>query len=323
VVTSSSYLDLCQFSSSLINSNGPLLLGIGFVPVSPTYISSYGLATVNAPGYPINVKDSPFGGVLTPLINWQLARSAVYGATHYTIQLNNKYQTSPFGDFLWTSNVNNWVYTLTNVVSGTNAFPLRNYGQLWLNYWWGGSVDTNSWSSGLFSLVVSFGTLSGNSFVQSYQIVQNIQIDNTYPVASINQIYYYDDQSQLTPVHACDIVTGHSTQFAFSLTASDNYLYYWSLGVIWGLNQGVTVASDTYSPNHVPNPDNGQWPGNGITNALIPSNAPYWNASQNNDYYSTHCAHSFILNVWDRAINGFSYIHSATFTESLTFNVGN
>jgi len=316
IVTGSSFLALAQFSSSLINSSGPLVLGIGFVPI--TSIKSNGLATVQAVGYPINIQDSPFGGTLTLLINWQLARSVSYGYTAYTIQFGGNYQTAPFGDFFWNTAANSFLYTFTSVIPGTNAFPLRNYGQLWLNSWWGGLVDTSG-TQGTPTLLVTFGTVSGTTFQAGSSISVVLQIDNQPPVATINQIYYYTN-NVLQPVSACSIVQGTSTYFAFNITAYDpnGYLLNYALSAAWGLNAGGSIGSDSYA-NHVPNPDTGLW--YGISKVLIPSAAPYWNAQYPNDPSSISCAHTFYLSVWDRSFNGFSYLYSAGFSESLTINV--
>jgi len=314
IITGFNYLYSAQLSSSLINGNGPLVLGIGFVPISN--IGPNGLATVQQAGYPINVQDSPFGGTLTLLINWQLARSLGYNS--YTIQFGGKYQTAPFGDFSWNSASNSFLYVSTSPVSGTNAFPLRNYGQLWLNYWWGGIIDTSG-TQGSQTLVVTFGTVSSSTFTPMFNYVTAITVDNIPPTAIINQIYYYNN-NVLQPVSACSIVTGTSTYFAFNITASDpdGHLLSYGLGATWGLNAGASVTFDSYS-NHVPNPDTGLW--YGVTNLILPS-SPYWNSQYPGDPSSTSCAHTFYLNVWDRSFNGFSYLHNTGFSESLTFNVG-
>ena len=306
IIPGSNFLDVAQISSGLINSGGPLILGLGFIPVSNIAQSGpgQGLATVEAPGYPIYLIDSPLGGTLTLLINWQAARAAGY--THYTIYFGNSYQLYPFGDYLWSSATNSFAYTLTSPVD-TYYFPLRNYGQLWLNYWWGGLIDSYG-TSGLQTLYVRFYIISGSTISLKQTIETYLMIDNQPPTATINQIYYYNN-GQNNPVSACSIVTNTtnppSTLFQFSITAydPDGHLLDYALSATWGLNQGSAVASGTYYPNNVPSPDTGIW--YGISNTLT----PYWNANVPGDPTSVKCAHSFWLSCWDRATNGFSYIH--------------
>jgi len=144
-------------------------------------------------------------------------------------------------------------------------------------------------------------------------------IDNVYPTAVINQIFYYNN-SQLTPIPVCAIVQGSSHLFEFAITASDPdlHLLSYNLYSIWGMNKAGGIFSDTYSnQNGIVNQ---QWPG--ITNLNVPisppSSSPYWNAYYPPDSTSINCAHSFILNVYDRTINGWGYIHGASFTQSIT-----
>jgi len=317
IIPGANYLYSAQFSSGSINANGPMVLGIGFVPISNIAQSGpgIGLANVQAPGYPIYVTDSPFGATLTLLINWQAARAAGY--THYTIYFNGSYQLYPYGDYLWNSASNSFVYTLTSPVN-TYYFPLRNFGQLWLNNWWGGLVDTYG-TSGLQQLYVRFYTIGATSILKQ-TVVTYLLIDNQPPTANINQIYYINNGIN-NPVSACSIVQNTtnppSTLFTFQITAydPDGHLLNYGLSVVWGLNQGAAVTSGTYYPNYVPNPDTGLWYG------LSDTFTPNWNANVAGDPTSLQCAHTFYLNVWDRAINGWGYIHSAGFTESLTFNL--
>jgi len=320
IVLGGNFLYLEQFSSGSINANGPLILGIGFVPISAIAQSGpgIGLANVNGAGYPLFVQDAPFGATLTLLLNWQAARTESY--THYSINFNGINQEFPFGDYLWSPAANAFVYTLTSPVDSI-YFPLRNAGQLWLNYWWGGLIETSG--SGLQNLIVTFYTVDNSNppnYLFEQEVTYQLLIDNQPPTATINGIYYYYGSVNHS-VSACSIVTNTtnppSTLFTFKITASDldNHLLSYSLSSAWGLNQGKGVTSATYSPSHVPNPDTGKW--SGVTNFWT----GYWNANVANDPTSLKCAHTFYLYVWDRTINGWGYIHSASFTESLTFNL--
>ena len=84
-----------------------------------------------------------------------------------------------------------------------------------------------------------------------------------------------------------------------------SHLLGWSLTAYWGDNKSKAVASDTYS-NHV-SPSK-LWAG--ITSTIVPPPGPApWNATVAGDPTSTHCAHTFFLDAWDRVINGWGYVH--------------
>jgi len=307
-------LSLIQLSTGYFNKGSPLLMGVGLIP--STAINSYGLATVTVSPYPINCIDSPFGGQITLLINWVAAKTQT--ATHYAIYFGNTWQTASFYDWLWNEGTQQWVWTSTSTVN-TYYYPLRSYGQLWLNNWWGASIDTTTYtSSGLATLLVYFYQQSGSSF--SYIAGQSLSlaIDNVYPTAQILSVDHYVPP-QLIPQPICAIVQGQSTLFQFQITASDPDQHLWTINLysIWGNDKSGTVYSDSYSPNHVLSPDTGLWAGL-PPNTLVPIGTQ-WNAWVQGDNTSIQCAHSFILQVWDRTINGFAYIHSASYSQSLTF----
>jgi hypothetical protein len=50
--------------------------------------------------------------------------------------------------------------------------------------------------------------------------------------------------------------------------------------------------------------------------ALVPGGG--WQAAVAGDPTSTRCAHSFVLSVWDRVINGWGYIHHGSAHRSIT-----
>jgi hypothetical protein len=55
----------------------------------------------------------------------------------------------------------------------------------------------------------------------------------------------------------------------------------------------------------------------GVGGGVVPP-AP-WDAAVSGDSTSTHCAHSFWLNAWDRVINGWWYIHGvSSYQKSIT-----
>jgi hypothetical protein len=135
-----------------------------------------------------------------------------------------------------------------------------------------------------------------------------VRIDNRLPSAIINQIY-----NDGTAVNTCAVVVGADTLYEFDITASDpdGHLKSWSLGAMWGDNEYDTVSSDTYA-NHLAGAPT--WAG--ISGVTVPP-ASHWNADKGT-FASTHCAHLFYLDVWDRVINGWSFIHQSGYHKSIT-----
>ena len=53
------------------------------------------------------------------------------------------------------------------------------------------------------------------------------------------------------------------------------------------------------------------------TYSIVTPPGPGWEANDGT-WPSTHCAHTFYLDVWDRVIDGWSYIHEAGYHKSIT-----
>ena len=143
-----------------------------------------------------------------------------------------------------------------------------------------------------------------------------VQIDNTAPTAGISAVYYYAAGYPGPPTlePACAVVQGPDYGFTFNITATDpeQHLLSWALFAVWGDDKSGGIASDTYAPGH--NSSSELWAGQ---TGLAPATG-VWHAAYVNDPSSKQCAHTFILEVWDRTINGYSYIHSAWYSKSLT-----
>jgi hypothetical protein len=138
-------------------------------------------------------------------------------------------------------------------------------------------------------------------------------IDNTVPIARIHQIL---QQPGNVPVGPCGLVTSNAPTFTFVVTATapQSHVLAWNLIAYWGNNQSKSVASDSYA-SHISSP---LWAGV-VATAVPPPGPTPWDAAVPRDPTSTHCAHSFFLNVSDRVINGWGYIHgAASYQQSIT-----
>lgn len=319
-ITSPTTLDICSDSevSSLdltggvFGSGGPVFLGIGLVPVtsinnsSPIKPLTDGFATT-APGYYFQVKDSPFGGSLTLMVNHAGVYGVPYNARYYQLWVDGAQPLQSFSDYLW--NGATFVLQTINPALG-GYYPVRPPGQLWYNPTLGYVLDTSSLTNGIHDIQVRLFDAGHLPIAIPPGVIHSryVQIDNGWPTAAIDEI----DQQGAGKVPICAIVSSGSMDFTFKITADDpeQHLLSWSLTALWGDNKSALIASDNYS-HHLPGP---LW--GGIVNVSVPS--PAWNASVAGDPTSTKCAHTFYLDVWDRAINGYGYIHESTYEQSVT-----
>jgi len=309
-----------DLTSSVFTAAGPILLGIGFVPADAAHLPNGYADTTGDPTYFFQVKDCPFGGTLPLMINWQHARSM--GANFYQVFIaaggSPAVQvTTPFTDYLWSVPLNEFEAVATTPVSG-GYFPLRSAGQIWLNYWLGMLLNTfsqpnvlNTISIKLFSATSAASEIGHATDAGRFA---KVMIDNTLPVATLEKIL---QQPGNVPVGTCAIVNSGSPTFTFVVTASQpqSHLLGWDLIAYWGDNKSETVASDSYASHISPTR---LWAG--ITSTAVPPPGPSpWNATVAGDPTSTHCAHSFFVNAWDRVINGWGYIHGvASYQKSVT-----
>ena len=311
------------------SSAGPTILGIGFVPFDR--INGGFADTTVDPTYFYQVKDSPFGGTLPIMINHQGAYSA--GARYYRLIVDATPTGAPpqveprqsFSDYLWNSALN--TFALTPEGPDANGYyTLRTPGQMWYNNWLGYMLDTSGLTNGQHTITVLFyATNTPPSPTGAYPPPMStanlmVQIDNTWPTASMDQILEYADNNPSTVgvvVPTCAIVSDHLFTFSITATSPQQHLLSWSLIALWGDNQSKPVDSDSYSPSHVT--PTKLWAGISGIVPIHPPPPPRWDASASSDpYYSTHCAHTFRLGVWDRVINGWYYLHYSEYDKSIT-----
>jgi len=320
LIASASVISEVDLTASVFSAAGPVFLGIGFVPADAAHLPGGYANTTADPTYFFQVKDCPFGGTLPLMINWQHARSM--GANFYQVFIEGPVGlpaqvTAPFGDYLWSVPLNAFELVTTSPASG-GYYTLRSAGQIWLNFWLGLLLDTTSRPNGLNKISIKlFSAQSAASEIGHSTDAgrfASVMVDNTVPVVAIQQIF---QQPGNVPVNTCAIVTTGTPAFTFQVTASAplSHLLGWSLTAYWGDNKSKTVASDNYNAHVSPTR---LWAG--ITAVAVPPPGPApWDATVAGDPTSTHCAHSFFLNAWDRVINGWGYIHGvASYQKSIT-----
>lgn len=306
LIASATAVSEVDLTASVYSAAGPVFLGIGFVPADATHLPGGYADTTMDPTYFFQVKDCPFGGTLPLMINWQHARTL--GANYYQVFIDGPggppapglMVTQPFSDYLWSVPLNEFELQTTSPTNG--YYLLRSAGQIWLNYWLGLLLDTTGQPNGLNTITIKLFATMGGAALGTFSA--SVMIDNTVPVVNIEQIL---QQPGNVPINTCAIVNTGAPTFTFQVTASapQSHLLGWSLTSYWGDNKSKGVSSDSYS-NHIT--PSRLWAG--ITSTIVPPPGPApWNATVSGDPTSTHCAHSFALDAWDRVINGWGYIH--------------
>lgn len=285
-----------------------LLRGIGHV--ARTRIT-LGYATTQ-PGYLFQVKDAPFGGTLPVLLDHQQAFAM--GARYYQVLVDGAVQSDPFSDDLFVHALNREVLTLAPMVGA--FFAVRNPGERWHNPHLGCLLATaGRIPDGARTIEVRvFRSPDPASEIVAARSDLLVQIDNTAPRAAIKRILHHLPAGTEV-VSECGIVRGTSDAFTFDIEAHDpagQHLRGWSLHALWGDNKRALVESQAYEAGRVSGHPR-QWAG--VTG---PVPATPWLAWQEGDETSIKCAHTFVLDVSDRAIDGWRYIHSATYSKSIT-----
>jgi len=304
VVCSDSVLSSVDLAESVLIGSGPLLLGIGHVPVD-RIVGGYADTSVD-PAYFFQVKDSPFGGTLPMMFNHERAR--LMGAHFYKVLIDGVDASAPWGDYKWSTVTDRFEFVAIAADAG-NFYAVRQAGELWYTPWLGLARNSGDLSNGLHNLEVRIYNAAKTQILVPPGVKRSCQlmIDNSVPTAAITTIFH-----DAVPVGTCGIVTTAPDVFTFEIVADDpqQHLLSWSLTALWGDNKSGLIASDSYGAHASPSK---LWAG---TSGSVPT--PAWQASVAGDPTSRRCAHTFILGVWDRVIDGYSYIHYAQASKSIT-----
>jgi hypothetical protein len=122
-----------------------VFLGIGFVPADVTRIPGGYANTTMDSTYFFQVKDAPFGGTLSLMINHDLARTM--GANFYKVLITpaggmTVEADQPYSDYRWNAGLNRHAAD-----------------EIWLNYWLGMLLETVGLPNGLNKISIKlFGS---------------------------------------------------------------------------------------------------------------------------------------------------------------------
>lgn len=96
LIASATVVGEVDLTASVYSAAGPIFLGIGFVPADAAHLPNGYADTTVDPTYFFQVKDSPFGGVLPLMINWERARTM--GANFYQVFIQGPGGAAGAGD---------------------------------------------------------------------------------------------------------------------------------------------------------------------------------------------------------------------------------
>lgn len=303
LVCSNSVLTDLRLVGSVYSAAGPHILGVGHVPAD-RIINGYADTTVD-PSYFFQVKDAPFGGTLSLMLNHERAYQS--GARYYRLSVAHGGGTvepqQSFSDYLWSTTTNRFESTTTSPSSG-GYYRVRHPNELWYNHWLGYRLNTHGLANGPATVTVRFySAQSGGSLLSTHTL--QLRLDNSAPQVEIQAILHDG-----AAVGTCGIVDSGSDRFSFDIVARDpeGHLKNWSLQALWGDNESGAVASDSYTP--VPTRI---WHGTPAAGQIVrPTPADPWQPT------NRRCAHTFELRAWARTIDGYNTLHHVRYHKSIT-----
>jgi hypothetical protein len=185
LICSDSVIEEVSFTSFPLS--GPLLMGIGFIPYDKINQAGpfVGLADTSAdPTYFYQVKDTPFGGTLPIMINYQTAITA--GASYYQVKVDGVPHTDSWSDYHW-NGAHYVIQTVTPTTVGPSigCYPVRAFADLflWYNVTLGDLLDTTGLTNGLHTITAQFLNGAGIPTVAATPLV--IMVNNQSAVASL------------------------------------------------------------------------------------------------------------------------------------------
>jgi hypothetical protein len=171
----------CDLSPSVLQPGGPLLMGIGFIPIDRIV---GGLANTSVdPSYFFQVTNVPFGGTLPLLVNHMRAYSE--GARYYRVRVGGVVHSDNWTDYKW----NGFSYvarlnTTQSVGGQSGYYVVRPTSELflWLNPALGDLLDTTGLTNTIQTIKVEFVNDVGASVAEESA---DIRIENRACTATI------------------------------------------------------------------------------------------------------------------------------------------
>jgi hypothetical protein len=248
--------EISQINFLSVPTTGPLMMGIGFIPI--TAVTAAGLAntTTISPPYFYQVDNTPFGGTLPLMVNYQVANAG--GAVWYSVLVDSVVRTDSWTDLFWNGTEYVPITTAPTVVfssqPGVYYYPVRPAGTLfdWLNPALGSLMDSTNLSNGLHTIVLNFVNAAGTRVETSTPLT--IRVDNNPCVAALGA-----PGIGSTVANPCGLLVYTSTAnvvtIGLTATQPNNFATY-SFGLIRGL-PGVAAIPALSGPVPAPSPVTG------------------------------------------------------------------
>ena len=253
LICSDSVIESVAFTS--FPADGPLLMGIGFIPFDKILQSPpgplVGTATTD-PGYFFPVTNAPFGGTLPIMVNYQTALDD--SASYYQVKIDGVPHTDAWSDYFW-NGAHYVLQTVTPITVGPSAgcYPVRPLGQLflWMNPSLGDLLDTTGLTNGLHTLTLQFLDSAGNPKVAAPPLV--LEINNQPAIASLGLPTVGGAPADSCGVFHYGANTAAVVSIAFTASQPANYANY-SFSMVRGVT-GVALPPPTSGPvNPAPGP---------------------------------------------------------------------
>ena len=225
---------------------GPLLMGIGFIPFDrinqpPSPLAGLADTSVD-PTYFYQVKDTPFGGTLPIMVNYQTA--AADGAYFYQVRVDGIPHTDTWTNYLW-NGTEYVLQTISPITVGptTALYPVHPLSQLflWYNTSLGDLLDTTGLSNGQHTIQLFFTDAGGNLLPSIVSAPLVILVNNQNCVATLALPLLSG-----APADACGVMhygtnTAATVTMAFTASQPLNFATF-SFSLVRGVT-GVTLPT--------------------------------------------------------------------------------
>jgi hypothetical protein len=235
--------------SPLPQPTGPLLMGIGFIPFDEIAQSGPEIGradtTVNST-YFYQVKNTPFGGTLPIMVNYQ--RAANDGATYYRVEIDGIFRTDSWTDQKWNGTQYVPITTTPTTIAGKlGCYPVHPVSDLflWMNPSLGNLIDSTNLPSltpNLHTILLEFLDSAGNHLEYSTPLI--ILIDNNPCVATLSPVTLNSNTADVCGILTYNNSTKTTDQIMMGFSASQpNNNATFSISLIRGVNSVTLPAS--------------------------------------------------------------------------------
>jgi hypothetical protein len=203
-------------------SDGPLLVGIGFIPAT-NIDSTTGRASTPANSiYPVN--KAPFGGTLPIMVNYESAVTASPPAAYYQVVVDTVVQTGSWTVYFW-NGVTNVLQTVPPITVGPSqgCYPVHSVADLFLYQpqALGYELDTTALTNGFHTIALQFLNMAGAAIPGLVSTPLKILVNNQQCIATL--VPPVLNTTPITIADGCGVLhygSDESTTVTINFTAS-------------------------------------------------------------------------------------------------------